>query len=553
MTIRDYIDRAVRTRANAPAQKFYQGGKPVVRTYAELRSRIVRVSAMVHNLRLEPGRDNVALMLENCPEWEEIYLGLSSVGFTVVPIDPKLKDAEVRHILTDSEAAAIFVGARQREIIASLADSLQSLRICISVFGGEGDGKGGKCLFFDYRALFAKSHDDALARAWYEANSPTSETVASLIYTSGTTGAPKGAMLTHGNITSNVNSAVEVERFKTDDVFLVALPLFHAFSFAFSFMLAIASGGCGCFIRSLKTISEDIKIYRPTTILAVPLMAEKMFSKIEEKISASGVARFLQSVGLGFVVARSVRAALGGRVRRMAIGGAPTSTRVLEGYAKYGVPAKEGYGLTECSPLVAWPAVGVHYRLGTVGPVLPCMQYRIADPDATGAGELCVKGPNVTSGYYKNPEATAAAFDKDGYFLTGDIVRKDDAGNISICGRCKALIVNREGKNIYPEEIEQTLCRSEFVAESLALGYKVKGTAGEHVGLIVQPDDEACAPLGKTPAERDAVLREIVLNLCRKGLADYKMPRKVVFRHEPFALTSTMKVRRAEYAGSLDE
>ncbi len=334
MTIRDYIDRAVRTRANAPAQKFYQGGKPVVRTYAELRSRIVRVSAMVHNLRLEPGRDNVALMLENCPEWEEIYLGLSSVGFTVVPIDPKLKDAEVRHILTDSEAAAIFVGARQREIIASLADSLQSLRICISVFGGEGDGKGGKCLFFDYRALFAKSPDDALARAWYEANSPTSETVASLIYTSGTTGAPKGAMLTHGNITSNVNSAVEVERFKTDDVFLVALPLFHAFSFAFSFMLAIASGGCGCFIRSLKTISEDIKIYRPTTILAVPLMAEKMFSKIEEKISASGVARFLQSVGLGFVVARSVRAALGGRVRRMAIGGAPTSTRVLEGYAK---------------------------------------------------------------------------------------------------------------------------------------------------------------------------------------------------------------------------
>ncbi|MBR0056232.1 MAG: AMP-binding protein [Kiritimatiellae bacterium] len=555
MTIRDYVDAAVARRANAPAQKFFAGGRMVVRSYAEFKSRVVRVSVLARDLRLAPGRDNVALMMENCPEWEEIYLGLSSVGFTVVPMDPKLKEGEVSHILGDSGAAAIFAGAKQRDLVAGLAASLPSLRVCVVHGGSPGSASApsSRCLFFSYAALLDSAHDDADARSWFEHNAPTADTVASLIYTSGTTGAPKGAMLTHGNITSNVNAAVEVEGFRKDDVFLVALPLFHAFSFSFSFMLAIASGGCGCFIRSLKTISEDIRIYRPTTILAVPLMAEKMFARIEEKLSASRMARFLKGAGLGFVVAHSVRAALGGRVRRMAIGGAPTSRRVLQGFAKFGVPAREGYGLTECSPLVAWPGIGVDYRVGTVGPVLPCMQYRIADPDATGAGELCVKGPNVTVGYYRNEEATRKAFDADGYFLTGDIVRADDAGNISICGRSKALIVNREGKNIYPEEIEQLLSRSELVAESLALGYRVRGETGEHVGLIVQPNDETCATLGKTPEERDYVLRDIVLSLCRKNLADYKVPRKVVFRHEPFALTSTMKVRRAEYIGSLDE
>lgn len=552
MTVRDFLDRATAKRAKFPAQKFYVNGRITVRTYAELKSRVIRVSSLVRELRLVPGRDNVALMMDNSPEWEEIYLGLSAVGFTVVPMDPKLKEAETRHILSDSGATAIFVGPRQRDLIAGLASSLPTLGICI-VHGGAAGATCGKCLFFEYAQLMEAAHDDAETRSWYEHNKPSDSTVASLIYTSGTTGKPKGAMLTHGNITSNVNAATEVEGFGKDDVFLVVLPLFHAFSFAFSFMLSVANGGCGCFVRSLKTLSEDIRIYRPTTILAVPLMAEKMFSKIDEKLSASRAVKLLRRLGLGFIVARSVRAALGGRVRRMAIGGAPTSHRVLEGFAKFGVPAKEGYGLTECSPLVAWPGIGVKYRIGTVGPVLPCMEYRIADPDVTGAGELCVKGPNVTIGYYNNPEATKAAFDPAGFFMTGDIVRRDEAGNISICGRSKALIVNREGKNIYPEEIEQVISRCEFVAESLALGYKIGGDNGEHVGLIVQPNDETCAPLGKSEQERDTVLREIILNLCRKNLADYKVPRKLIFRHEPFALTSTMKVRRAEYTGCLNE
>lgn len=554
MTIRDYIDCAVKNNPDSPSQKFFSKGQWVTRSYRELQNLVVRGTSILRRLGVEPGQHVIALMLENCPEWEVIYLSLVSVGCTVVPMDPKFKEREVHHILKDSEATGIVIGAKQQEVLkAVLSQNLPSLRACVVVGDAATKGYPNDFAVFEYETLLAQVKDDDVAQCWYANHKPTESTIASLIYTSGTTGAPKGAILTHGNFTSNAASAVQCENFQSDDTFLVALPLFHAFSFSFSFILALACGGCGCFIRSLRTISEDIKILQPTTILAVPLMAEKMYAKIESKLQTSRTARFLRSVGLGFIVARGVRKGLGGNLRRMAIGGAPTSQNVLKGFAKFGIPAKEGYGLTECSPLVSWPSIGSSYEIGSVGQILPCMEVKVDSPDETGAGELCVKGPNVTQGYYRNPEATKASFDEDGFFHTGDVVRLNHAGSLFICGRRKALIVNREGKNIYPEEVEQAVCRCAYVAESLSLGYTIQGEVGEHVGLIVQPNDEVCEKLGETQEARDASLRNILMKLCREHLADYKIPRKFVFRHEAFSLTSTMKVRRAAYSGSLNE
>lgn len=554
MTIRDYMDNAVKNYPDAPAQKFYENGEWRVRSYAEFQSRVVRASSLVRDLRITPVVHNVALMLENCPEWEEIYLGLVSVGYTVVPMDPKFKEREVHHILKDSAAAGIVVGAKQQDVIAkAIKMGLPELKVCVVVGKGTLADFGEGCKGYLYEDAMAKAVDDEKSRKWYNDNKPGDESLASLIYTSGTTGVPKGAMLTHANFTSNADSAVQAEGFYSDDSFLVALPLFHAFSFSFSFILALACGGCGLFIRSLRTISEDIRILQPTTILAVPLMAEKMYTKIEDKLSASKAVKVMRALGLSFIVNRGVRKAFGGKLRRMAIGGAPTSVKVLEGFAKFGMPAKEGYGLTECSPLVSWPGKNVDYKIGTVGPILPCMQYKLVDKDSTGAGELCVKGPNVTQGYFKNPEATKEAFDDEGFFRTGDVARIDEKGNLSICGRRKALIVNREGKNIYPEEIEQIVNRMEDIAESLSLGYHVEGEVGEYVGLIVQPNEETFPSLGSTQQEREAALRDKLAALCKERLAEYKIPRKVIFRYEPFELTSTMKVRRGVYKGSLDE
>ncbi len=549
MTIRNFLDATVERYADRPAQRFFHGGQWVTRPYAALKDRVIRVSSVIRDLGLKPGVDNVAMMLPNCPEWEEIYLALASIGVTAVPMDARLKAREVLHILRDSQARAIFAGTAFAEMFASLAAELSDLRTC--VFVGMQDrlpDPVAGCAVKGYEALFEASPLNDAARAWYDGNAPSDDDVASILYTSGTTGMPKGAMLTHRNFEANADFAKNIIPFMETDDFLVVLPLFHAFAFTFGFLTPLYVGGCSSFVRSLKTISEDMRVLRPTTILAVPLLAEKMYAKIEAGLKANPLARFLMAVGLSKVVGKKIAAVFGGRLRVMAIGGAPTDRNVLRGFHKLGVPAIEGYGLTECGPLVSFSPAG-KYIIGTVGKVLPCMEYKVVNEDKSGAGELRVRGPNVMKGYFHNEKATADAFDGEGYFKTGDIVRVDWEGNVTICGRGKAMIVNREGKNIYPEEIENIVGRCPLVAESVAVGYRVSGETGEHVGLIVVPNEEACAAAGAD----DAAVVAAVHKVCNEQLADYKVPRKVIVRKEPFEMTSTMKVKRVTYQGTLDE
>jgi long-chain acyl-CoA synthetase len=549
MTIRDFFDNTVARYPQRPVQIFYRGGKWTTRTYDDLRARVMRASEAVRRLGVEPARHNVALILENCPEWQEIYLALACIGLTVVPIDPKLRPREVSHILRDSGAAAIFAGAKQFDALGQVVAELPLVGKCICVNPGATATGGG---LLDYETLIADTASATTAASDWNSAKPTDDTVASLIYTSGTTGDPKGVMLTHGNFAADALAASEAVNFNKDDNFFAVLPFFHTYSFTGNFLLPLCQGACTSFARSIKTISDDMRTLRPSVLLAVPLLVEKIYAKVNKGIRENLAARVMLAAGFGKTIGRKVIKSLGGRLRIIAIGGAPADRQVLRGLDRLGIPTLEGYGLTECAPLVAYPTLG-NFRIGTVGKVLPCMEYKVVDKDETGAGELCVRGPNVMRGYYNNPEATSAAIDADGYLHTGDVVRTDKDGNITICGRRKAMIVNREGKNIYPEEIEQVVCRSPYVAEALALGYKVPGETGEHVGLVVQPDDDACAALSETDEARDAAVLAEVKRLCNEGLAEYKVPRKISIRHEAFELTSTMKVRRAAYAGSLDE
>ena len=549
MTIRNFLDASAERFAGRPAQRFYQGGQWVTRPYSALKDRVIRLAAVLRDLGLRPGQDNVAIMLHNCPEWEEVYLALSSVGITAVPMDARLKAREVLHILRDSQARAIFAGSPFAEMLGSLVRDLPDLATCI--FVGSPDilpESSGTCEVKSFEALIEASPLNDAAKAWYDSHKPTDDSVASILYTSGTTGAPKGAMLTHRNFEANADFAKNIIPFMETDDFLVVLPLFHAFSFTFGFLTPLYVGGCSSFIRSLKTISEDMRILKPTTILAVPLLAEKMYAKIAAGLKANPLARILMSIGLTKVIGKKVYAAMGGRLRVMAIGGAPTDKRVLKGFHKLGIPAIEGYGLTECGPLVSFSPSG-QYVIGTVGKILPCMEYKVVNEDKTGSGELYVKGPNVMKGYFRNEKATANAFDGDGFFKTGDMVRVDWEGNVTICGRAKAMIVNREGKNIYPEEIEDVVRRVPGVAASVCIGYRIKDEVGEHIGLIFQPDTDWC----KANGSNGTAIKEAIQKLCGEMLSDYKVPRKIVMREEPFELTSTMKVKRVSYEGTLDE
>jgi len=338
------------------------------------------------------------------------------------------------------------------------------------------------------------------------------------------------------------------------DSFLIVLPLFHAFSFTANFVIPLACGSSMCFIENLRTVADDIQTLRPTILMAVPLLAEKLYGKIDEKLAQNRVAQFLLRLGFGRLLGKKVLKGLGGRLRFMFVGGAPCPVHVLQGFRRLGVPIIEGYGLTECSPVVSATNLR-ESRLGTIGKKLPNIEVRVAEPNDQGVGELQVRGPVVMKGYYKNIEATREAFDGE-WLRTGDLAAIDAQGYLSICGRKKALIVNREGKNIYPEEVENVIARDPFVADVVVVGYTVGGVPGERVGAILVPnlDVVQAAHGGQLPEweQIDRLVRERVHAQC-ESLAEYKHPRKLVVRREPLERTSIQKVRRCLYQGALNE
>ena len=562
MTIRSYLEKFAQETPQATALRYFEAKDWHARSWADFLAGVRAVAeAYGPRFALCPRAENVALMLPNGPEWMEAYLACSGAGVGVVPLDPKLHSAEVEYILKDSGAVVVTTDKAHLDLMRLIAPNLPDLRAVVLVDAGEvGPDALGDVPLFDYVAL--KSDPETVRRAagheaWYGTHVAQEEDVASIIYTSGTTGKPKGAMLTHANFIADIEGALRAFDDMTvdgNDTLLVVLPLFHAFSFCTNFVLGLFRGCQMAFVRSLYTIGEDIRVLQPTIVMSVPLLAEKMFDRIDAKIKASKKARFLMAVGLGGLVRHNVRKGLGGRLRFMIVGGAPCPKHVLEGFRRLALPVLEGYGLTECSPVVsiAGPKVA---KIGTIGLKLANIEIRLADQNEQGVGELQVKGPITMKGYCHNEAATAEAFDGD-WLTTGDLASIDEIGLISIRGRKKALIVNREGKNIYPEEVEARIGADPVVADCVVVGYTTGGIPGEKVGCVVHPNTDLLKEMNggvEMPwPEAEKIAQRRVHAQCQH-LADYKRVRKVVVSKEPLARTSIQKVRRVAYKGALDE
>ena len=553
MTIRNLLEDAAGKNPDSLALMYRRDKEWQKRTYGEMLRGVREMGeAYGTKFKLHPQRENTALMLPNGPEWMECYLAQSGAGVSVVPLDPKLREDEVAYILENSGAVVITTDSHHVKLLENIVSRLPALRAVVIVGGGAPE-KVGEVPAYDYESL--RMPLDGGKAPWYDANQAKDDDVASVIYTSGTTGKPKGAMLTHGNFTSDADGAFGAiaVSISSADTFLVILPLFHAYAFCTNFVVPMVKGCAMFFNESLRTIGDDIKTLRPSVVMAVPLLAEKMYDKIKKNIQSSFMARLLMCVGLGFIVRNKILKGLGGRLRFMIVGGAPCPKEVLEGYKRLGINLLEGYGLTECSPVVsiAGPECA---RIGTIGHKLTNIEIRLADQNESGVGELQVKGPIVMKGYWKNEEATRDAFD-DGWLRTGDLADIGPDGLITIRGRKKALIVNREGKNIYPEEVENCIGADPILQDLVVIGYKVGSDPGEHVGVIIHPNEDLIKE--RTGKEMSWEDMERMVNLgvrqrCAK-LADYKRPRKIVVWREPLERTSIQKVRRVAYQGKLDE
>jgi long-chain acyl-CoA synthetase len=524
--------------------------------------------------------DRVAIIAESRPDWLIADLAVLTAGAVTVPVYPTLSSPQVRYILADCGARAAIISTREQlDKIRKIRHELPGLGVVILMDGWLATDSPS-ILSFD--ALVARGHERmtgewGAGREFREAaRRVPSDALATIIYTSGTTGEPKGVMLSHANLVSNMKAGSEALQLTQDDVALSFLPLSHGFERMVSYIY-LFSGVTLVFAESLDTIARDIVAVRPTLMTGVPRVFEKLHARIIEKgLSAPGIknAIFRWAVGAGEargqaqlrgrrtglvrslqvsladrLVFAKIRENLGDRIRYLVSGSAPLPASIAEFFQGIGLPIIEGYGLTETSPILTVNPPDAP-RVGTVGRALPGVELKIAED-----GEILARGPNIMSGYYNKPDATAEAL-RDGWFHTGDIGAIDDEGYLRITDRKKDLLVTSGGKKIAPQPIEGILRRNPLVTEAVLLGDRRR-----HVAALIVPDfaalERRLRELGRAPGTRaelttrddvQALYQEVVDALNRE-LSQFERIKKITllpaeFSIESGELTPTLKVKR---------
>ncbi len=450
-TLRDLFTYSTGKYPNNKAFSYINGQSY---TYGEFGERTNIVSEILSQYGIMPG-DKVAILSQNMPNWPVAYFSVTAFGRVSVPMLPDFSEFEIRNIVEHSESKALFVS--QRLLYKVPKDIMESLSVVIDIDTMEVI-KGVKAQK-EADVVFAEEKDLAV-----------------IIYTSGTTGNSKGVMLSHFNLCKHLYSAFLLRPGFEWDVWLSLLPLSHTLESSLCMLLPMVSGSHVYYIEKAPTPSillAALKEARPTTILSVPMIIEKIYrNSVLPKFNSSPVTRALYKTSVGRkllnrVAGKKLMETFGGKLRFFGIGGAKLDKEVERFLLEAKFPYAIGYGLTETSPLLAG-AVTDKVKLESTGPAVHGVTLRIDNPNPqTGEGEIVAKGPNVMMGYYKNPEATEQAFTKDGWFRTKDLGVFDNEGRLYIKGRLTNMIVGPSGENIYPEEIESVINGHSMVAESL--------------------------------------------------------------------------------------
>jgi long-chain acyl-CoA synthetase len=519
-------------------------------TYGEGMGYVRKLGHYLKRRGFVPG-DRAAVIGENCPEWVFSYLGILWAGGIVVPLDTRAKATEWAHLMRHSECCFLFVSSRFFEDVLEHKEGIPGLHEIVS-FSDEDPEPNLPTIFREGEGLSEpekRSRDD----------------VAVILYTSGTTGISKGVMLTHGNLLANMEQCSRILDLTEKDRFFSVLPIHHSFESTCGFHAPLAVGASVTFARSLKSrdLLEDLRATRPTCFLVVPLLLEKMYQGFERDIKKAspirrGLFYGLRALGRAFdsvtkgrasrKLFHQVRAGMGlDALRYLVSGGAHLPRLLSRDFERLGFPVFQGYGITETAPVLSVNLPG-RCKNESVGLPIPGVEVRIADPDATGVGEIIVKGPNVMKGYYKNEEMTREVF-RDGWFYTGDLGRMDGDGFLYVTGRKKSLIVTKGGKNISPEEIEEELLKSPFIKEVLVRARIHPRTKNEEIHAILYPDFEALDKyaLDKGLPVNEKTIQQLIgqhVENVNKVLADYKRIRNFSIRNEEFPKTTTQKIKR---------
>ena len=356
------------------------------------------------------------------------------------------------------------------------------------------------------------------------------------------------------NVCSNLLSIYGIVKVKRSDVFLSILPIHHTYECTIGFLLPLYSGATVAFCDGLRYITQNMIEYHPSVILGVPLLFESVHKKLIKNMNDSLPDKFKTKEGnpynklpffLKHIVKSKIKNALGGRIRVFIVGAAAMNPDVSTDFENLGLPILQGYGLTECSPLVAGNTLK-YAKADAAGLPIPNVEYKIDSPNNEGIGEIICKGPNVMLGYYENEEETNKAI-VDGWFYTGDLGKIDENGYLYITGRCKSVIVTKNGKNIYPEEVEYYLNDNPLISEALVLGIQKDDDDETYVNAQIFPDKDAIKEYLKSTAPTKAEIRKVVSDIVKNvnsKLPNYKHIKSFGIRDEEFEKTTTQKIKR---------
>ncbi len=538
---KEMIERSAQIYKTRTAFKLKnKDGEIYSKTYEEVKNDIYALGTEL----IENGLTNkrIAVIGKNSYKWAISYLASSIVG-VVVPIDKELHSDDVINFMNVAECECILGDGKNLKTITENIEKLNNK----------------KTIFVDFEHSF--EHYLEAGRTLLEKGNTKFEEIKInpdemkiLLFTSGTTGNAKGVCLSQRNICSNILSIYGIVKVKRSDLFFSILPLHHTYECTIGFLLPLYSGASICYCDGLRYISKNMLEYHPSVILCVPLLLESMYKKIMKSLKKSLPEKYTKDGEnpidklpfiLRKIVSRKVKNTLGGRLRVFIVGAAAVNPEIANTFDKLKLNSLQGYGLTECAPLVAGNT-DFFKRNDSAGLPIPTVEYKIDNPNQEGVGEIIVKGPNIMLGYYNMPEETEKVL-KDGWFHTGDLGKIDENGFLYITGRCKSVIVTKNGKNIYPEEIESYLNESPLISESLVIGIHKENDDETYVNAQIFPNKEAITEYLKgtvpTKEEIKKVISDVIANVNSK-IPNYKHIKDFAIRDSEFEKTTTQKVKR---------
>lgn len=553
--LKDMLNKTGILYADRPAYKIkVEEGKYQIYTHKEVRDMINNLGTALINLGLKGKR--IAVIGENRYEWEIAYLSIVCGTGIVVPLDKSLPANELELLIERSDIEAIFYTKKYSDIIQNIKYSEKNkLKHLISMDSDENfEGRySQKELIREGRKLIEEGNNEFL-----NAKIDPKE-MEIMLFTSGTTSKAKVVALSHENICTNLMDIGSVLDVTQEDVFLSILPIHHVFECTVGFLFSLYKGAETVFCDGLRHIVENLNEYHVTVMACVPGIYERIFMMIRKKLDKQGKLEEIlkneekyknSSMQKKKEVFKEIHNMLGGKVKLLISGAAALDKTIEEKYRLLGLNLVQGYGLTETSPVVA-VGTNKNYKLGSIGKTVPSVEAKLVDVNDDGIGELVVRGSSVMLGYYENEKVNKKSL-QDGWFYTGDLAKIDEEGYIFICGRKKSVIVLKNGKNIFPEEMENLVNKIEGIRESFIFG-KIQSNDENNIKINVKIvfDRDVMKDVYKVEEDEDIykVLSKKIKEV-NQTMPSYKAIRGMILTEEPLIKTTTNKIKRQE---NLDE